>query len=76
MKNRIYPIIHMIHNKGRMSAVDFRKKVLEIAIKYNYEFDGDLVLVRKGSKIAKYYVNVVHNAVEYCGIYHLKKFLI
>ena len=73
MKNRIYPRIHMIHNKGRMAADEFRKKVIDIAIKYNYEFDGDLILIRKGSKIAKFYVNVVHNAVEYCGIYHPKK---
>ena len=73
MKNRAYHKIIMIHNKGKLSAEGFKKKLLEIAIAEWYEYDGDVMFVRKGSKIAEYYVDVSRNIVEYCGIYHPKK---
>lgn len=75
MRFRRYHKVHMIHEKGKLSAEGFKKKLLDIAVEDWYDFDGDVIFIRKGSKIAKYYVNVLLNTVVYCGIYHPKKVL-
>ena len=66
--------LHIIHNKGRLSAEDIKKKILDIAVEYQYDYDGDIVCIRKGRKKIKLYaVDVLGNNVWYLRTCTLKR---